>query len=67
MAKIFKELTLLLEKNLRNLQFQKFLLNTNNQEIGSRYHSFAAKTHIGTFINIFPTLFVLLVLSYSQN
>ena len=39
----------------------------NNQELGNRFHKFADKARIDTFMNLFPSLFVFLVLSSNQN
>ena len=45
--------------------------NTNililNQELRSQLHSFATKTRIDTFIKLFPTAIMVLLLSSSHN
>ena len=67
MAEIFKELILLTERKLRNFLILKLFITANNKKLGNRFHSFVAKTRINAIINFFPSLFVLLILSSSQN
>ena len=55
-AKTFKEL----------FNFKTFVIS-NHQELGNRFHSITARTCIDTFISFFPSLFVFLFLSTSQN
>ena len=49
-----------------NFSIPKIFVTANNKELANRFHSFTAATHIDTR-SFFPTLFVLLVLSSSEN
>ena len=62
-AEIFKEHMLLTERKLsKDFSILKIFIATNIQELGSRLHSFTAKSLIYTFIDFFPSLFVLFIL-----
>ena len=55
-AKIFKELILLMERDLPNLSIPKVFITVNNQELGSHFHSFTAATYIDTFMTLLSYL-----------
>ena len=44
-----KELT---EKSLSNSPLSYIFITPNNQEIGSSFRYFTAKTHVGTFVTL---------------
>ncbi len=44
-ARKFKELILLKRKSLRDFSMLNAFITANNQEIESRFHSFAVKNH----------------------
>ena len=56
-TKIFKELILRKERKLRKISILKLFITASNQELGSWFHSNAAKTCIDTFANFFHFLF----------
>ena len=66
-TEIFKELILLKENSLRSFSILKIFITTNNQELGSRFHSFAAKTSIDCLLCLCQVFHVSLILSYCQN
>ena len=66
-AEIFEELMVLKERKLRNFSIVKLFITANKQELGGKFHWFTAKTRIKSFINFFPSVFLLLFLSSSQN
>ena len=44
MPKYFKELILLKENSLMNFSISKMFITASNQDLGSQFYSFAAKT-----------------------
>ena len=66
-AEIFEELMVLKERKLRSLSIVKLFITANKQGLEGKFHWFTAKTHIKSFINFFPSVFLLLFLSSSQN
>ena len=61
-AKIFKELIPYAyttnEKKAKEFFNLKLFITANNQELGSRFQSFTAKSRVDIFINFFSSLFV---------
>ena len=53
---IFKELTPLTERNLRNFSYCKTFITASNQKLGSRFHLFTAKYHIDALIKLLSSL-----------
>ena len=66
-TEIFKQLKLLKEKSVRNFSIWKSFMTASNQEIGSRFHSFAAKTSIDKFKKPLSYLYLLFVLISTKN
>ena len=67
MSEMFMELMLLAKRKLGNFSVVELFTTENNQELGNKLFLFGAKTRTDTFINCFPSLFVLLLLSSSQH
>ena len=61
-AKIFKELILIKGNSLRSFSIQKIFITANNQELGSWFCSFAAKTSIDYLLCLCQVFHVSLVL-----
>ena len=67
MAEFFMKRKLLRERKQRNILILKLFITANNQELGNQFHSFTTRTRSDKFTNSFPSIFVLLFLSSSQN
>ena len=63
-VEIFKKLILLTEKHKEPFNLKNFVITANNQEIGSQFNSFTAKTHVDTFIKLLPYLICAFILEF---